>query len=71
MFYNNGLKKSDNNPNTAIWNMFKKFKEYINKYYYWDINNPLAEKLNMKDSSIFSMLLGGISLGIGGISENE
>ena len=71
MLYNNGLKKSTNNARTPIWQMFERIQGYINKYYYWDINNPLAEKLNMKDSSIFSMLLGGISLGIGGISENE
>ena len=69
MFYNNGLKKSENNPTTNIWSgIFKKVDDIaLTKYFYWDINNPLAEKVGMKDNTLFSMLFGGMSIGLGGI----
>ena len=71
-FYYNGLKKSTNKANQSkFWDIFGKAEEYIGKFVTWDIYNPLAEKVNMKDSLLFSILLGRLSIEFGGISANE
>ena len=74
IFYNNGLdRNSPNKARSKFWDdMFKKADEKVlTPYLVWDVFNPFAEKLKMKDKSLFYILIQKLSIEFGGISENK
>lgn len=74
IFYNNGLdRNSSNKARSRFWDdMFKKADEKaLTPYVVWDVFNPFADKLKMKDKSLFYILIQKLSIEFGGISENK